>query len=72
MLPLSDSFVGLAMNINTKIKVYSELYIYIYRFIKEKEGRKVQTLDYKILDESKDLDGVACLFLDRLMMVMIW
>ena len=44
MLPLSDSFVGLAMNINTKTKVYSELYIYIYRFIKENEERRVKLL----------------------------
>ena len=72
MLPLTDSFMGLSMNTNIKTKVYSELDIYIYGFIKRKWREKGQTLDYKILDESNDLDGVSCLILDWLVMVMIW
>ena len=44
MLPLSHSFVGLAMNINIKTKVCSVLDIYIYRFIKENEEGRVKLL----------------------------
>ena len=40
MLPLSDSFMGLSMNINIKTKVYSELdiYIWIYKEKMKREG----------------------------------